>query len=100
MSNSLDLNNENKKSRLFSSKAIKFILKTSMFVSLLTGEVFATTPMVNNEDDVTQWVDPFIGTGGDGHTFPGAVVPFGMVQLSPDTAAVSRSAKDSMMRRE
>lgn len=30
-------------------------------------------------------VDPFIGTGGDGHTFPGAVRPFGMVQLSPDT---------------
>ncbi|MBB3227600.1 putative alpha-1,2-mannosidase [Luteibacter sp. Sphag1AF] len=31
-------------------------------------------------------VDPMIGTGGDGHTFPGATVPFGMVQLSPDTA--------------
>ncbi|WP_294389823.1 GH92 family glycosyl hydrolase [uncultured Sphingomonas sp.] len=30
-------------------------------------------------------VNPFIGTGGEGHTFPGAVVPFGMVQLSPDT---------------
>ncbi|MBB6092493.1 putative alpha-1,2-mannosidase [Povalibacter uvarum] len=30
-------------------------------------------------------VDPFIGTQGNGHTFPGAVVPFGMVQLSPDT---------------
>ncbi|GLQ50619.1 GH92 family glycosyl hydrolase [Dyella flava] len=30
-------------------------------------------------------VDPRIGTGGDGHLFPGAVVPFGMVQLSPDT---------------
>ena len=30
-------------------------------------------------------VDPFIGTGGEGHTFPGATVPFGMVQLSPDT---------------
>ena len=30
-------------------------------------------------------VDPFIGTGGEGHTFPGAVAPFGMVQLSPDT---------------
>ncbi|MPS68132.1 MAG: glycoside hydrolase family 92 protein [Novosphingobium sp.] len=29
--------------------------------------------------------DPFIGTGGDGHTFPGATLPFGMVQLSPDT---------------
>jgi len=31
------------------------------------------------------YVNPFIGTGGTGHTFPGAVVPFGMVQLSPDT---------------
>ena len=30
-------------------------------------------------------VDPFIGTGGDGHTYPGATAPFGMVQLSPDT---------------
>ncbi|MGK2912111.1 MAG: GH92 family glycosyl hydrolase [Sphingobium sp.] len=29
--------------------------------------------------------DLFIGTGGDGHTFPGATMPFGMVQLSPDT---------------
>ncbi len=36
-------------------------------------------------------VDPFIGTGGDGHTFPGAVVPFGMVQLSPDTRIQVRS---------
>lgn len=32
-----------------------------------------------------QYVNPFIGTGGHGHTFPGATVPFGMVQLSPDT---------------
>ncbi|HUF04811.1 MAG TPA: GH92 family glycosyl hydrolase [Aridibacter sp.] len=32
-----------------------------------------------------RWVDPFIGTGGHGHTFPGATMPFGMVQLSPDT---------------
>ncbi|MET3539227.1 GH92 family glycosyl hydrolase [Chryseobacterium limigenitum] len=33
----------------------------------------------------SQYVNPFIGTGGHGHTFPGAIVPFGMVQLSPDT---------------
>lgn len=32
-----------------------------------------------------QYVDPFIGTDGHGHTFPGATLPFGMVQLSPDT---------------
>ena len=30
-------------------------------------------------------VDPFIGTGFHGHTYPGATVPFGSVQLSPDT---------------
>ncbi|MDZ7267834.1 MAG: GH92 family glycosyl hydrolase [candidate division KSB1 bacterium] len=30
-------------------------------------------------------VNPFIGTGGHGHTFPGVSLPFGMVQLSPDT---------------
>ena len=35
--------------------------------------------------DFTRYVNPFIGTGGHGHTFPGATVPFGMVQLSPDT---------------
>lgn len=35
--------------------------------------------------DFTRFVDPFIGTDGHGHTFPGATVPFGMVQLSPDT---------------
>ncbi|OHX68442.1 GH92 family glycosyl hydrolase [Flammeovirga pacifica] len=33
----------------------------------------------------TDYVDPFIGTSAHGHTFPGATVPFGMVQLSPDT---------------
>ena len=33
----------------------------------------------------TKFVDVFIGTGGHGHTYPGATVPFGMVQLSPDT---------------
>ena len=32
-----------------------------------------------------QYVDPMIGTGGHGHTYPGAVLPHGMVQLSPDT---------------
>ena len=34
---------------------------------------------------LARYVDVFIGTGGHGHTFPGATRPFGMVQLSPDT---------------
>ncbi len=33
----------------------------------------------------SKFVNPFIGTGGHGHTFPGVTLPFGMVQLSPDT---------------
>ncbi len=35
--------------------------------------------------DLLRWVDPRIGTGGHGHCFPGASVPFAAVQLSPDT---------------
>jgi predicted alpha-1,2-mannosidase len=37
------------------------------------------------QKDLTKLVNPFIGTGGHGHTYPGATSPFGMVQLSPDT---------------
>ncbi|MGB0524728.1 MAG: GH92 family glycosyl hydrolase [Flammeovirgaceae bacterium] len=36
-------------------------------------------------NDPYELVNPFIGTGGHGHTYPGATMPFGMVQLSPDT---------------
>jgi predicted alpha-1,2-mannosidase len=42
-------------------------------------------PKVLKVEDNTVYVNPFIGTGGHGHTFPGAVIPNGMVQLSPDT---------------
>lgn len=35
------------------------------------------------EISLTSYVDPFIGTGGHGHTYPGATVPFGMLQVSP-----------------
>ncbi|MBB6504521.1 putative alpha-1,2-mannosidase [Sphingomonas endophytica] len=42
-------------------------------------------PVAAQIADTIGAVDPFIGTGGEGHTFPGAVAPFGMVQLSPDT---------------
>ncbi len=40
---------------------------------------------VYGQKDYTKFVNPFIGTGGHGHTYPGATVPFGAVQLSPDT---------------
>src|SRR4051812_22431845 len=50
---------------------------------LLPLLLFAT--IANAQTDFTKYVDPFIGTGGHGHTYPGATVPHGMVQLSPDT---------------
>jgi len=40
-----------------------------------------TVPKTN---ELTDYVNPFIGTYKEGHTFPGACLPFGMVQLSPD----------------
>jgi predicted alpha-1,2-mannosidase len=48
-------------------------------VFILTSISLAQAP------DPLKLVDPMIGTGPEGHTFPGAVAPFGMVQLSPDT---------------
>jgi predicted alpha-1,2-mannosidase len=35
------------------------------------------------EVDGAEWVDPFIGTAGEGYTFPGAVAPWGMISISP-----------------
>ncbi len=51
---------------------------------LLTAHCLLLTASAQTVD-YTKWVNPFIGTGGHGHTFPGATMPFGMVQLSPDT---------------
>ncbi len=42
-------------------------------------------PNSDFQEDKIQYVNPFIGTGGHGHTYPGASAPFGMIQLSPDT---------------
>ena len=37
------------------------------------------------ETNFVQYVNPFVGTDFHGHTYPGAIVPFGMIQVSPDT---------------
>ncbi|ENL1285800.1 GH92 family glycosyl hydrolase [Vibrio parahaemolyticus] len=44
---------------------------------------------------VLKYVDPMIGTAASGHTFPGATVPAGMVQLSPDTFIGSNTDHES-----
>ena len=55
-------------------------MKKKLLLLLLAANCFLTADAQN-----TRFVNPLIGTGGHGHTFPGVCVPFGMVQLSPDT---------------
>ncbi|WP_405051654.1 GH92 family glycosyl hydrolase [Stenotrophomonas pigmentata] len=56
--------------------------------SLAAPSAQAASPAANGAAYAA--VNPFIGTGGEGHTYPGATVPYGMVQLSPDTRIQSR----------
>ncbi|GLS25175.1 GH92 family glycosyl hydrolase [Marinibactrum halimedae] len=53
-------------------------------ICVLGGCTETTSTVKPTQFDPTQYVDPFIGTDGKGKTFPGATVPHGMVQLSPD----------------
>ncbi|MFN8254317.1 MAG: GH92 family glycosyl hydrolase [Bacteroidales bacterium] len=62
---------------------MKSIFKSILIISCF-ALIISCSKEVKTENDFTQYVDPFIGTGGHGHTFPGACLPFGMVQLSPD----------------
>jgi predicted alpha-1,2-mannosidase len=60
-------------------------MKKLCLLATLTLLIFGTMSLFAQTRDFTRHVNPFVGAGGHGHTFPGATVPFGMVQLSPDT---------------
>lgn len=64
-------------------------MKTKLFLLSVAVMGLATScqqkPGSQPLADEIQYVDPFIGTGFHGHTFPGATRPYAMVQLSPDT---------------
>src|SRR5574344_2934789 len=65
----------------------KFLSMVTAFALLLmltplSGKSFNES---KSDKDFAKFVNPFVGTDFHGHTFPGAVYPFGMVQLSPDT---------------
>ena len=62
---------------------MKILNANKGFERILLGALIAM-PLFTSAQQLTKYVDPFIGTGGHGHTYPGATVPFGMVQLSPD----------------
>ncbi len=59
---------------------MRITASVTLLLCVLTGSAFA-----GKGNEFAGYVNPFIGTGGHGHTYPGASAPFGMVQLSPDT---------------
>ncbi len=59
--------------------------KTLSFIAAVLGTMALSAQV--------EHVNPIIGTDGMGHTFPGACVPFGIVQLSPDTDTVPHNMK-------
>ena len=63
---------------------MKHLLKI-LLIALTLNAYSQKHDRAQQEEDLTQFVNPFIGTSGTGHTFPGATTPMGMVQLSPHT---------------
>lgn len=55
---------------------------TCCFLAILLA-IGCSSPKQTSKS-LVDYVDPFIGTSGHGHTIPGALLPFGMIQLSPD----------------
>ncbi len=68
-------------------KALYILILASFIAGCNNGRKNTSQKTAGNlkYEDLAKYVNPFIGTGGHGHTYPGASAPFGMVQLSPDT---------------
>lgn len=68
------------------NKPKSLICRYAIAATALLG--FTSQQAVASTTDYTKYVDPFIGNADNGHTFPGACRPFGMIQTSPVTGAV------------
>ena len=55
------------------------------WVFAIVGVCFLSIRCSNVEQDYCCYVNPFIGNADNGHTFPGACIPFGMIQVSPES---------------
>ena len=74
------LGHTHKKKSILSNARVVSTTLAFAFLAFGQSNLYAQT-----EATPADYVNPMVGTGGHGHTFPGAVWPFGMVQLSPDT---------------
>lgn len=70
----------------WSKRAVSLAAILGLAATAVTGAIAASPAAANELDDVslTSYVNPFIGTKDDGNTYPGAAMPFGMIQFSPD----------------
>jgi predicted alpha-1,2-mannosidase len=68
-----------------SARAAFRLAALPLAIAAACGSAQAQAQVQTQAANRTDQVNVFVGTGGDGHTFPGATRPFGMVQLSPDT---------------
>ncbi|HET8753404.1 MAG TPA: glycoside hydrolase family 92 protein, partial [Salinimicrobium sp.] len=77
--------------------ALKLLLRATALLLLINCTYSCSDGVAKNSKessvqselkDFAQYVDPFIGTAKMGHVYPGATVPFGSVQLSPDTDTI------------
>ena len=66
-------------------KHLKFISVCTAILLLFGCSETTNLKPAQKDQPLTNYVNTFIGTGGHGHTYPGATMPFGMMQLSPDT---------------
>lgn len=64
-------------------------------VLLSIGLLFSFREPAKAQQNVVQYVDPFIGTEHSGNVFPGPSLPFGMVRLSPDCKAITGKSPNS-----
>lgn len=80
-------------SKITRSPKFKFLIsgRQNMAIAVISRYIklflclMIVTALQTHAQSYTKYVNPFIGTAATGHTFPGATVPFGLVQLSPET---------------
>lgn len=77
-----------KRTDIVLNKIHKAILLSISFFLTGNPSMSQTTNDKKSVKALTQYVNPFIGTDGMGHVFPGACTPFGAIQLSPDTDTI------------
>jgi predicted alpha-1,2-mannosidase len=73
------------KAQFAAVRSVQFVLLLGLAVALVGGPSFRAKASDKKLPQLADYVRPFVGAQGEGNTFPGPSVPFGMVQISPDT---------------